>query len=317
MHESGKKRLDTHTAHSFDLEMKVVDMVQKLLPKGDIFSHQILIPVPVRPVVFSRIDPPLAPAKKPEIVRPLPAKESKTKALPIPHSSLPIKPSWLDDTIKTVEPQSATSLVESSYQPLQQEPELQAEPIKREMPKVLPREVWRVDFDMSLGEALKGTSILEWPEFELWPTSVVQAEIEAGLLQFADKRPSFDRDWKRKRQGTVEEEDEVDIANKRTGQQMVDDSDDSTSDSDSSDTSSSSSSSSSDEGAAEKSATTDLVAAITTTQVLPVREQRTSPPAIMPQHVPQAVRPPPRSTVAEPLRIDHRAAGLPPRPSFV
>jgi len=59
------------------------------------------------------------------------------------------------------------------------------------------RKVWRVDFGDSpdiadskttLGQALKGIAILEWPEIEVWPRELVESDIRDGRLELTERR---------------------------------------------------------------------------------------------------------------------------------
>jgi hypothetical protein len=55
------------------------------------------------------------------------------------------------------------------------------------------RQVWQVTLHngesaTTLQQALKGTSIVEWPEFELWPSSAVKKLVDEGKLEFMARR---------------------------------------------------------------------------------------------------------------------------------
>lgn len=215
--------------HDNSLETKILDVVKKAFPSFDTAQHIVLLPVPVRPVIFSK-NAPFPEVKKLDLpLLPTTMQIQKVRPLPKAHSSLPMKPSWLAD---------APAMPAAVKEPTP-EPEVPAPP-KRELSRAGPREVWLVDVKDSFKDALKGTSILEWPEFEIWPEELAREEVEAERLEYAERRQALDRDdWKRKREAVEEDrEDSPDI--KKMELQDSDDSDDSSSESDTSSSSSSS-----------------------------------------------------------------------------
>lgn len=207
--DENKKRTSSKITHEHVLETKVLDIIRKANPKFDISEYVVLLPVPVRPLIVSK-NAPLDEVKKksttPAFVPPM--QIPKPKPLPKAHSSLPMKPAWLADA-----PPQGTTVVAA----VEPEPVVEQAP-KRELPKAGPREAWLVDAQATLKDALKGTSILEWPEFELWPEELAREEVEAERLEYAERRKVFDRDdWKRKREAeeNSENEEEETMATKK------------------------------------------------------------------------------------------------------
>lgn len=199
-----KKRTSSKITHEHVLETKLLDIIKKADPKFDISKYVVLLPVPVRPLIVSKNAPLDEVSKKsatPAFVPPM--QIPKPKPLPKAHSSLPMKPAWLADA--TPQEQIVVAAVEP-------EPVVEQAP-KRQLPKAGPREAWLVDAQATLKDALKGTSILEWPEFELWPEELAREEVEAERLEYAERRKVFDRDdWKRKREAEENSEDEEEEA---------------------------------------------------------------------------------------------------------
>lgn len=229
--DDNKKRSSSKTSHDHTLETKLLDIIKKAYPNLDPAKHVVVLPVPVRPVIFSK-NAPLADVKKtlPTFVPPM--QIPKPKPLPKAHSSLPMKPAWLSET-QPEEPAATPAIKPEVEAPVEPPP-------RRELPKAGPREVWLVDVADTLKDALKGTSILEWPEFEIWREEVAREEVEAERMEYAERRKVFDRDdWKRKREAEGDSDgDDRNIAKKSLSQ---DDGEDGQSDSDSSSSISSSS----------------------------------------------------------------------------
>lgn len=219
-----KKRSFSKTMHDNSLETRVLDIVKKAYPDLDPTKHIVLLPVPVRPVVFSK-NAPFPEKKRADLPSPPTVRIPKAKSLPKAHASLPMKPTWIEDT----------PIIQPSKEPT---PEVEPAPPKRDIPKPSPREVWLVEPNETLKEALKGTSILEWPEFEIWPEELARGEVEAERLEYIERRRTFDRaDWKRKREAN-EDHEEGESASKKTNY-LNEDEDSSDSDTTDSETSSS------------------------------------------------------------------------------
>jgi hypothetical protein len=206
--DSDKKRTLSNTSHNNDLDTRIHDLLKKSLPDFDASKHVLLLPVPVRPVVFSRTAPPLEPAKKPEELFNVPVQLQASRPLPRAHSSLPMKPSWLDDSTIVEEGEEVTL---SSIMVKENTPEPEPPVPRRELPKAQPREVWLVSSTDTLKEALKGVSILEWPEFEAWPEELARKEIKEDRMVYAERRQVYDRDdWRKKREAEDQREENGD-----------------------------------------------------------------------------------------------------------
>lgn len=269
--------------HDNTLETKLQDIIKKAFPDADLTNRVVLLPVPVRPVVFSK-NAPFPEAQKGRAPLVIPTPIPKVKPLPKAHSSLPMKPAWLADAAAGTAP---------SLPAREPTPEVEAPP-KHEIPKSGPREAWLVDANHTLKDALKGTSILEWPEFEIWPEELARGDVEAERLEYAERRKVFDRDdWKRKRdlgEADEDEDEEGPDTKKINVHQDTHMGSDSSSDSDSS----SSSSSSEDDSDSDEDATIDG------------------------ETIPTAVSPPAAPAVVTPTLQGLRGiAGLPAKPQMV
>lgn len=160
-------------------------------------------------------------------------KKEEDKPLPAPHSSLPAKPAWAVDLVQVEEEEEDVSsghqevvakgadenptTTQASIEQDEQERR------KREARKVA-RRYWKVPLDtttakMTLQDALKGTAILEWPDFEIWPREIVEHMVAREEVEFVARR-DFDpeRRYNVMKRGHEEQHD----ASIDDGQQVVD-----------------------------------------------------------------------------------------------
>lgn len=214
-YDASGAKVTSKTTHQHEMEAKLSDILEAN-NAFDASIHTILLPVPVRPSTYVPRDAqPIIPARiegqKPKEDIPLPA----------PPSSLPAKPTW-----------AALPDVE------QEEPS--PETIKPKVPTTTARKVWLVKASsdsLTLEDALRGTAVLEWPEFEIWPTATVDKILSKGTLEYAERR-DFDPDRNRKRKREVQDAEDApaDLRAKQENASSTssDSSDSSDSDSDSS-----------------------------------------------------------------------------------
>lgn len=193
-------------------------------------DYAVLMAVPGRPVVFSRNGEPLIPASEQSNEQAKTVK-AEDRPLPAPHASLPIKPTWLPDIAPADEADNVADIAE----------EFGAELPSRHTFSLQAKKYWQIDplGEQTLEDALCGTTILEWPEFELWPRRYLEQKTEAKQIELVQKREYTRKAWNKREREPASEQDEARPPSRRklddgSEQNEGTDNDDSSSDSSSS-----------------------------------------------------------------------------------
>lgn len=188
-------------------------------------THIILLPVPVRPILFTprannantgagpkadgvvsqkELEARLQVAVKEDEQR---LEQEANRPLPKAHSSLPMRPDWVLQTQTEQQQQQAPAVVEAEKVPEQaaeddsssdsesdsdSSADSDSDDEESATKEVRARQVYLVSATRepatTLEQALQGTSVLEWPEFEIWPRETVEKEIAEGRMVYVERR---------------------------------------------------------------------------------------------------------------------------------
>lgn len=205
--DSTGQRRDPVTSHqhSIQSDLKTVLLACTATNTVDLSTQVVLLRLPARPVVFSSTSKePIVPAsesKAQEAIAQALDEEAMAKPLPMPHASLPSRPSWVENAPapETVPTEPAVNHLEAA------DPE---QTLSTTLAKTHARRYWRVERPCTetLESALCGSVILEWPEFELWPRQMFEDQVRDGSIEIIEKR-SYNRN---KKHGRAEEAQEAD-----------------------------------------------------------------------------------------------------------
>lgn len=213
--DDGGGKVCSKTIHQNELTASLKTLMESTLPtkvsQASLQDHYtVLLPVPIRPSVY--VSKNALPERAPRALpTPPPAKEAP-KSL---HASLPMKPTWTTGDASSMPAQPTDP---PPALPATEEASTLSSTVQSVKPSFdrFSRRVWQVPLtdDLSVEESLKGTTVLEWPEYELWPTSVIDKLVEDGKVQYMPRRDTHrtrgDHPQKRKADALDTAEDQKD-----------------------------------------------------------------------------------------------------------
>lgn len=168
------RRHHASITHNNDMAADLQDLVaavpQESRPGGPDETFTVLMAVPSRPTTY------VPPNAQPIVPARIGSRKEEKGLAPAP-ASLPVKPAWIPEV--------------AADEPVTFDEAEEVEPAAK--PYSTARQVWQVslrngDRPTTLQEALNGTSIVEWPKFEVWPSSVVLKLVTERKLEFVTRR---------------------------------------------------------------------------------------------------------------------------------
>lgn len=219
--DTKKQKTHSATLHHNPLTATLAELLSSTLAQSaskaadstsvmDCSAYTMVLPCPMRPTTYiPRNAVPIVPAAITRLEaekRRVKAEADAKKPLPAAPSSLPSRPSWLPAVEGVELPYAIEEVVQDDVGRPEEQSGAGASAMNAYAAVLsnTARRVWKIgsvtmDTGVTVEDALRGTSILEWPEFELWPTEVVQRELKQGTLELAERRQAHERNRGQKR----------------------------------------------------------------------------------------------------------------------